>query len=63
MATSSTLAAAEVDLPAPFYNVGPIEWKCHGLQARLANYSKGGTQRYWVMYCPKNGTSILGIRL
>jgi hypothetical protein len=59
METDLTLSAAEGDLPAPFYNVGPVEWKCHGLHARLANYSKGGSQRYWVMYCPNNGSSLL----
>lgn len=43
-------------LPSPFVQVGPVEWACHGLQARAANSLKHGNERYWVTYCPSNGT-------
>lgn len=58
MATALSPAGAEGDLPPPFFNVGPVEWKCHGLQARLANSTKHGSRRYWVMYCPSDGMSL-----
>jgi hypothetical protein len=40
----------------PFTQLGPVEWSCHGLQARAANSLNHGNQRYWVTYCPSSGT-------
>jgi len=51
-------SSSELDpdnLPAPFIQLGPVEWCLHGLQARAANSLKHGNDRYWVTYCPSNG--------
>lgn len=46
---------SDMSLPAMFVQVGPVEWACHGLQARTADSLSHGNKRYWVTYCPSNG--------
>lgn len=56
---SNVSSETEVDaLPLPFFNLGPVEWSCHGLQGRTANSLKHGSERYWVIYCPTKGIKL-----
>jgi AAA ATPase domain/Protein kinase domain len=46
----------------PFAQIGPIEWQCHGLQARVVTPTNHGNERYWATYCPVNGITFLSER-